>query len=189
MNNADKMRIFPGALTELGTFELTQPIMRISDPGYNRDVWCSGTVENCKAGTWEAAVFVRDEDQFGDRMGVLAARHAETGPKFSLINRKSNSGKGGWSECPFEVGVDSGQAGIFDDAHYQDNDIFDTPAKSGYGDEWYNHCCDITFSRLPAGVLPYGVVSSSGFGDGGYYAMQHTDADGEIDGIYVVFDE
>jgi hypothetical protein len=71
----------------------------------------------------------------------------------------------------FEVGVDSGQAGLFDASHYQDDSIIPNPKPRIYSapsDIWYSHCCDITRSPLGAGVLPYGVVSSSGFGDGGY---------------------
>ena len=187
MKSTNKKLTFPGELTELGTFELTQSVMRVSDPCYERDVWCCGTVDNCKIGTWEAGVFVRDEGEWGERMAVLAVRFAEDGPRFEEITRATDKGLKGWTMCRFEVGVDSGQAGIFDDAHYMDNSIFEDVAKSDYGDEWYNHCCDITLSRMQAGVLPFGVVSRSGYGDGGYYAMTHRAPDGQVDGIYIGF--
>lgn len=38
---------------DLGEFEMTSPVMRVSDPCYERDVWCCGTVDHCKLGTWE----------------------------------------------------------------------------------------------------------------------------------------
>ena len=41
---------------DLGEFEMTSPVMRVSDPCYERDVWCCGTVDHCKLGTWEAGV-------------------------------------------------------------------------------------------------------------------------------------
>ena len=83
--------------------------------------------------------------------------------------------------------MDSGQAGIFDASHYDDDSIFREKAACNYGTEWYNHCCDITLSWPCAGVLPYGVVSSSGFGDGGYPAVMHCNENGETDFICVVF--
>ena len=32
---------FPGEMTVLGGFEMTSQTMRVSDPCYDRDVWCS----------------------------------------------------------------------------------------------------------------------------------------------------
>ena len=55
------------------------------------------------------------------------------------------------------------------------------------GDLWYRHVCDITLSKMSAGVLPYGAVSSSGFGDGGYTCYTHADENGVIDFAFIVF--
>ena len=52
---------------------------------------------------------------------------------------------------------------------------------------WYTYCCNITLVRLQAGVLPYGVVSSSGFGDGGYDCIQYLTARGEVVKVEIVF--
>jgi len=92
-------------------------------------------------------------------------------------------------EQPFEVGVDSGQAGFFDDAFYQNDTVFEELPAPGFaiGDLWYRHVCDITLSKMSAGVLPYGVVSSSGFGDGGYTCYTHADENGVIDFAFIVF--
>lgn len=51
----------------------------------------------------------------------------------------------------------------------------------------YRHVCDITLSKMSAGVLPYGAVSSSGFGDGGYTCYTHADENGVIDFAFIVF--
>ena len=67
---------------DLGEFEMTSPVMRVSDPCYERDVWCCGTVDHCKLGTWEAGVLKTDEDEWGTRCAVLAVRHKDTGPDF-----------------------------------------------------------------------------------------------------------
>lgn len=157
---------FPGEMTVLGGFEMTSQTMRVSDPCYDRDVWCCGTFGKCKTGTWEA------------------------GPDYSVIRqRKVYQMKDGWLEQPIDVGVDSGQAGFYDEAFYQDNSIFKgmPEPEHDYGDLWYNHACDITLSERSAGVMPYGVVSSSGFGDGSYVCYTHKGSDGEIDFAFVIF--
>lgn len=155
---------FPGEMTVLGGFEMTSQTMRVSDPCYDRDVWCCGTFGKCKTGTWEAGVLKTDMGDWGVRCAVLAVRHKETGPDYSVIRqRKVYQMKDGWLEQPIDVGVDSGQAGFYDEAFYQDNSIFKgmPEPEHDYGDLWYNHACDITLSEMSAGVMPYGVVSSS----------------------------
>ena len=150
---------------DLGEFEMTSPVMRVSDPCYERDVWCCGTVDHCKLGTWEAGVLKTDEGEWGTRCAVLAVRHKDTGPDFNVIRLgKVRKVACKCVEQSFEVGVDSGQAGF-----------------------WYRHVCDITLSKMSAGVLPYGAVSSSGFGDGGYTCYTHADENGVIDFAFIVF--
>ena len=181
--------MFKGELIELGEFELTTPVMRVSDPGYDRDVWCCGTIHDCKVGTWEAAILKKDQGDWGVRVAVLAVRFKDGGPKFTTINRAMCNATGKWVNSGIDVGVDSGQAGFYDDTRYRDNSIFDglTPAKSDFGDEWFNHCCDCTLSSMQAGVIPYGVVSTSGYGDGSYDCIYHTGKDGLIDFAFIIF--
>ena len=101
---------FPGEMTVLGGFEMTSQTMRVSDPCYDRDVWCCGTFGKCKTGTWEAGVLKTDMGDWGVRCAVLAVRHKETGPDYSVIRqRKVYQMKDGWLEQPIDVGVDSGQ--------------------------------------------------------------------------------
>lgn len=136
---------FPGEMTVLGDFEMTSQTMRVSDPCYDRDVWCCGTFGKCKTGTWEAGVLKTDMGDWGVRCAVLAVRHKETGPDYSVIRqRKVYQMKDGWLEQPIDVGVDSGQAGFYDEAFYQDNSIFKgmPEPEHDYGDLWYNHACD-----------------------------------------------
>lgn len=56
---------FPGEMTILGGFEMTSQTMRVSDPCYDRDVWCCGTFGKCKTGTWEAGVLKTDMGDWG----------------------------------------------------------------------------------------------------------------------------
>ena len=70
------------------------------------------------------------------------------------------------------MGVDSGQAGFYVLESYRNDDIgtwsFNNPDDL-IGEGWYSACCDQTcYTDERAGLVPGGVVSSSGYGDGGY---------------------
>lgn len=58
---------FSGEMTVLGGFEMTSQTMRVSDPCYDRDVWCCGTFGKCKTGTWEAGACVVPSWQYVTR--------------------------------------------------------------------------------------------------------------------------
>lgn len=53
--------------------------------------------------------------------------------------------------------------------------------------DWYEMCCDKTLSDQRAGTVPGGVVSSSGFGDGGYQAFFAKDDFGKVIAIKIIF--
>lgn len=181
-------KLFSGDIITLGSFELTTPVMRVSDPCYDRNVWCCGTVDNCKVGTWEAAVLRKDLVDWGSRNMVLAVRFMNGGPTFSAINRAVCNATGAWHECQFEVGVDSGQAGFFDEAHYREPHPLDKFGQHPMsGETWYMTCCDATRPVPGAGTIPYGAVAESGFGDGGYTAFEHVDQKGQVDFLLIVF--
>lgn len=179
---------------KLGSFELTGSILRVSDPCYEKDTWCCGVVSNCMAGAWDAAVSYLDEGVFGIHVAILAAKHSKTVRSFSLCNGVWADDeyihyRSGWEVCDFSVGVDSGQAGFFDDAHYQDDHVFDNfpEAEHDFLNVWYNHCCDLTLGEQQAGVIPFGAVSSSGYGDGCYTALRHINTDGKTDCVVLFF--
>ena len=46
--------------TPVGSFKMEGDVMRVSDPCYKKDVWCAGTIHNCKIGDWETAVVLSD---------------------------------------------------------------------------------------------------------------------------------
>jgi hypothetical protein len=48
-------------------------------------------------------------------------------------------------------------------------------------------CCRQSLGELGAGVVPGGVVSSSGIGDGAYEWFTRVDAKGAVVGIRIVF--
>lgn len=160
---------------DLGSFEMQSSVMRISDPTYKKNVWCTATLDNCMTGNWTAAVGMSDEGEFGNRVGILMARH-ETGPKFHDAERifvaKEEDGlcylqyPSSWNNVDADIGVDSACCGMYDDATYEPTDWFDT---------W------------PGAIVGNGCISSSGYGDGSYMALYHANADGEVDAVCVVY--
>jgi len=152
--------------TRLGEFEVTSGALRVTDPCYDEVVWCSGTVDNVKNGTWEAFIMTSDFSSWGNRVIKLLANHKD----YEGISKFEHEDVG------FEVGVDSGQAGIFDLEEWR-------KMRHDFKDEWYGDICGVT---NPAGVIPWGVATRSGFGDGGYFAEKYL-KDGKVVGIEVVF--
>lgn len=178
---------FKTDLKQLGNFTITGQ-MKVSDPCYRPEVWCSGVLDT-KPGVWEAAIMVLDNEDtggWGSRVAVLAVKHkdcsiplatdtiSETSDylKLSLLNE--------WKIAGFEVGVDSGQAGFYD------NDNF-INRNGGEDEKWYEKMCNITLSKEQAGVFTDGVVTSSGYGDGGYPCIFHTGISGKVDFAYIIF--
>ena len=154
----------------VGQFNNTSNTFVISDPCYDTDVWCRGELTNVRTGIWKAEVGTYVAGTWGLRVAQLTVIHESF----------DKDGEGDLTEhvAPFEVGVDSGQAGIFDAAHY----------RGGIDEEWYEKCCAATESdELLAGVIPFGVVSRSGFGDGGYDCIYYTDTDDMVCKITIVF--
>lgn len=175
-------------IKEIGTFTLSSGTMRISDPCYDKTVWCSGAIPNCVTGEWQAGVAYYNDAMWGRRVALLTAKAACSEVVFNLVDDLY-----ALELAPFEVGVDSGQAGMYDDASYGlDSTVEDLPEPDEiYGDEpgslWYSVCCSVTDSDDHAGVIPTGVVSRSGFGDGGYTAFYHKDSNGKTDLIAILY--
>lgn len=172
-------------------FEVTSGKLVCSDPCYSIPTWCQGIVENVKNGVWGAEINLSDEGDWGKRVASLYIVNEDANAKMTGIETKI------FEEEPlnFNAGVDSGQFGFFDFAHYRNDesakdlkkfefgDNYDTQS----GDTWYRACSDLTLGDEQWGVLPNGVVSSSGFGDGSYDVFGYKDAYGEYVAFAVVF--
>ena len=166
---------------DLGTFEMVSSRMAVSDPCYDADVWCRGELENVLPGAWQAYAVKRDKGEWGPRVVRLVAVHREYADKCETAAELA----------PFEVGVDSGQAGLFDAQHYRDDAVVMDPGTTVNSNDpgalWYMRCCHLTLTKLAAGVMPYGVVSSSGFGDGSYDCFYAQNSDGKIVRVEIEF--
>lgn len=183
---------------KIGQFTMTGEIMRVSDPCYDKHTCCSGPsgpsglIFDCLPGNWDAAATYSDVI-LGTRVAMLIAKH-ESIPDFAICNQVRGDGERiyfspQWRDSGIMVCVDSGQAGLFDDAKYQNNSVFDGMPEpvSTFGDIWYRHCCDLTLSEARAGVIPFGAVSSSGYGDGCYKVFKHENKFSKVDCVIIVF--
>jgi hypothetical protein len=230
------------------SFEVASGALRVTDPCYDVEVWCSGQLDNVKNGTWHAKVgYYKDpfdeqqtrryfegergrvqeemkhlEEMLGkhktlneeDRANVaelrnerLARLDAKLQASLDHPGRVSVIGivhesvsfsdleRFNWQWVQgLDVGVDSGQAGFFDLAQYTDA-VSDKSNRGEDGckfDAFYSGVCDLTLADPSWGVVPFGAVSSSGYGDGGYncYVLRKPTSDpavSELVGAYIVF--
>lgn len=152
------------------TIKLRNKVM-VSDPCYSLGTWCQGVLENVLPGNYNCEVEYSDEGAWGTRVAAIEVRH-EDYDDFVPMDMEN-----------FDVGVDSGQAGIFDYdyyAKYHDH--------SDVEDDWYDKVCNITLSRESAGATDgLGFVSSSGYGDGGYGCWTAREKSGYVVAIRVEF--
>ncbi len=174
--------------------------VRVSDPCYTDDVWCKTQLTNVLPGPYNWSVSFNDTSGWGHRVSGITLIHDSFDDDDSIE----------W-QYHSEIGVDSGQAGIFCETSYRNDEVassITTPSnvdfpyeENGEGDAWYAKMCKFTLSDDSYGAYDTGLVSSSGIGDGGYplyvaydndnniiamkidYLLDDEDEDGDICGV------
>jgi hypothetical protein len=162
--------------------------VRVSDPCYDNDVWCKTQLTNVYPGEYNVSVEKSDEGDWGNRVSRLSVIH-----KGYVMECEDESN---WEEHS-NIGVDSGQAGIFCETSYRNDEIVESittpevdfvlPYDDGAGDKWYGKVCKFTLTEPQWGLYDTGVVTSSGFGDGGYPLDVVRNDDGEIVGMRITY--
>jgi hypothetical protein len=138
-------------------FSVTNGKIVVSDPCYD-----SGDVRLLALnGKWLAAVRKTKEDVWGERVASVLVHHEG----FDPIGKKYN-------EDVKYIGVDSGQAGVFDSEAYNASGNF------------YDSCCSATNKDF--GFVSGGFVTTSGYGDGGYPARVYRHH-GKAEAVEIVF--
>ena len=156
-----------------GYFEIHSGRMIISDPCYNKTGWCTGELNLVKMGSWKAIARIGEVRGWGKRCWELIAihcEHAEMSPDKITENAE------------FDIGVDSGQCGVYDSNHFPEE-------KGEYSDKnsWYRKVCEITH-QVQGGVIKGGYVTPSGFGDGGYECfVKREQKTNQVIGVRVIF--
>ena len=141
-------------LKKLGEFKVKSGKLFLSDPCYSREIWCQIKDIEAENGDWNAFVIESDDNHWDNGNNICAELLASHNDALSIFQTIFDQGE----ELPSEVGVDSGQAGIYDDEAFHSED-----------ENWYDKNCNITVKNK-AGVLDGGCVSRSGYGDGDYPA-------------------
>ena len=152
----------------VGQFNVQSGNLRITDPCYKRDTWCAGVISDVKNGVWESHI------KMDDSVAELIAYHKDIKSTTLRIAK--------WKEQGIDVGVDSGQCGIFDADLYPEGETGNFDGKGSF----YDKCCRLTTGGHDAGVLDFGVVSRSGYGDGSYTCYTLEDVNGVV-GVKIVF--
>ena len=123
----------------------------ITDPGYEKDVWCRKTTD-CQPGDYTGYAYIVDEEDWGKRVARLSIFKDDK--KIDLNNM----------ELIGAIGVDAGMAGFFrDKPDYPDDKWHDFLVESGV----FKTKDEYDYSRNTY-AIDYGLFSSSGFGDGVY---------------------
>lgn len=210
-----------GTVENKGIITLGEKVM-VSDPCYGLGTWCQGVLGNVLPGQYDCNVEYSDEGSWGTRVSAIEVTHVNYKASFLLLQTED-----------FEVGVDSGQAGIFDYGYYAKYHM-DATERPHVDDDWYDRVCDLTYthtqnpdyeefrwentddsidpidnllakwdaheeyensiksrkylSKLDGNTIDgLGLVSSSGYGDGGYNCFTAKNEDGKIVSIRVEF--
>lgn len=133
---------------DLGTIRYGTRV-RVSDPCYKMDTWCAGTLDNVLPGTYLCTAEIAHTGKRGGFVSSLLVRHAnypEASPNEPVTG--------------FEVGVDSGQLGFFDEEYFVEN--------TGREDweTWYHEVYKTTSHNMAGTLAGCSCVSLTGHGDG-----------------------
>jgi len=170
-------------------FEVVSGKLRVTDPCYDKQEVYSAVVDNVKNGKWDADVRIKNDKNWGKRCAELFVWHTDY-TKEEVFGNESEMKE---IEIDEQIGVDSGQAGVFDAKFYKDDKSVAGAERQRNGERicedepFYSMCCDRTLTEQGWGTIPYGAISSSGIGDGGYTAFKIIDRQGEVVGIKIVF--
>jgi hypothetical protein len=151
--------------------------IHITDPCYTEGTWCAMWNLPALAGRWAGIATKENIPSWGERVTELEAYHTTATPATD------------WQRLPGEVGVDSGQAGIFDATGYTGDERDDATDDIYDPFNNYGRCCITTLSEKQWGIIETGIVSSSGLGDGGYKAYAKMNESGLIVAVKIVFIE
>lgn len=138
----------------MDTFIIESGKIQVTDPCYDLNVWCAATIDNARNGKYHSFVTRINAGVWGNKISALTIIHEDFLTKQKRLRYR-------WIDA--SIGVDSGQAGFFD---Y--NKLNNIKIHEQLDNEFYNEVCELTSESDNFGCVEFGVVSSSGYGDGSY---------------------
>ena len=159
-------------ILDLGLITLGDKVV-VADPYYNICTWCSGIINNLFPGVYSCHIIqgiVKGREDWGIREKELYITHLSSPIKAVDISEPTN----------FDIGVAFLSAGIFDFDYYvkyHNKESFE---------KWYNEFVRSVNEHYKI-TSDLGIWSRSGLGDGSYNCFIHTNSDGKVDGIKIIF--
>ncbi|MCM1322899.1 MAG: DUF4241 domain-containing protein [Acetobacter sp.] len=146
-----------------GKLTFTATELDVTDPCYDKDVWCRVKVPICP-GVHNYEVRYSDEGAWGRRVKELRVWHESAGLSGITYGRYIEG----------EVGVDAGLAGFFEDKpNYDRNEEDDAWEDIINMPEFKEDCYPTVVEAHKDNPFKCeGICVSSGLGDGGYYVRQ-----------------
>lgn len=143
----------------------------VTDPCYSLDTWCNYIVSNVLPGEYKTSVKLTDGGFWGERVAELIA-----------INTNYQTQPLRWELVSTDIGVDSGQCGIYDFSYRL------SFGNSCQGSFFYKKACKCTDKEERYGEQEdSGVTSCSGYGDGCYYLYIAKNQQKEVVAMKIVF--
>lgn len=169
------------------TIQLNDKVV-LGDPCYSLD--SMNVVDNVLPGTYRTIIRIVDCNSWGNRVSRLMAFHENYQHRIDYEDNNPetlyNSYTGLTCRDSEIIGVDSGQAGIFDYKYFCENEN-----ERDFNDvnSWYRKVCNITIESEGGCMDNACVVSSSGYGDGGYRSVLFKTKDtNKVVGFVIDFD-
>lgn len=118
-----------------GVITLGDKVM-VSDPCYGLGTWCQAVLNNVLPGQYDCEVEYSDEGEWGIRVSAIEVTHINYKGKFLCLQCQTTY-----------IGVDSGQAGIFDYEYYAKYHM-DATERHHVDDDWYDRVGDLTYTKM-----------------------------------------
>lgn len=163
----------------VGQINLHSGVVDITDPCYNKDVWCRMQTE-VKPGTYNCYSYVGEDADWGKRVWLNQIVIADDAD--SVATEEKVSKNRSWRNIG-KIGVDAGLAGFFDE-------------KPDFGDEEWDSLCDWMLddeknSACSSYIKDFngkdGFWTTSGIGDGGYDVFAIRNTKGQIVALEIRF--
>lgn len=136
----------------------------ITDPCYNKDVWCRLNNVKIQEGEYQCVIWTTDgSDDWGIRVAQIEIS----------LTKKMQSSSEIFEDYLGDIGVDAGLAGFFEN-------------KPDFSNEEWDRFCDF-MENEDAFLTELGFWSSSGYGDGVYGVFAHRNGLGTIIGLQIEF--
>ena len=155
----------------IGTHYFDERPVSVTDPCYDRDVWCAIHGLAFKPGNYQCVAW-KGSERYKDSEGKM---HTDTRVFICGVYLCGFDVRQEAAECTRvgQIGVDAGLAGFFQDKPDYDDDAWDEFCRRIHGKEYL--------------ITDEGFATSSGYGDGCYDVFAYYNDDGEIIGAEIRF--